>query len=103
MGVPGRERLVKLVFIMQGRPNVRCLQWRQEPRREILSGHADGLITVWDFKQQKPIYVLQAHTSAITAMEWHEDKQILITCAKDKQIKIWQFPPIWVDEDQVDQ
>ena len=25
LGVPGRERLVKLVFIMQGRRNVRCL------------------------------------------------------------------------------
>ena len=46
--------------------------------------------------------MLQAHTSAITAMEWQEDKQILLTCAKDKSFKIWQFPLVWVDEQDVD-
>ena len=35
-------------------------------------------------------------------MEWHEDKQVLITCAKDKCLKIWQFPPVWIDEETVD-
>lgn len=46
--------------------------------------------------------MLQAHTSAITQMEWHEDKQALLTCAKDKCFKIWQFPTVWVDEQGVD-
>ena len=59
-------------------------------------------MTIWDFKQHKPVFVLQAHTSAITKMEWHEDKQALITCAKDKCLKIWSFPPVWVDEESVD-
>ena len=31
-------------------------------------------------------------------MKWDEEKQILMTCAKDKSFKIWQFPLIWVDE-----
>ena len=59
-------------------------------------------MTIWDFKQHKPVFVLQAHTSAITKMEWHEDKQALITCAKDKCLKIWSFPSVWVDEESVD-
>ena len=102
LGASGRERLVKPFISFQGNQNVRCLQWRETPRRELIAGNADGLVTVWDFKQQKPIYVLQAHTSAITKMEWHEDKQILITVAKDKCFKIWQFPALWVDEQDVD-
>jgi len=35
-------------------------------------------------------------------MQWHEDKQVLMTCAKDKNFKIWQFPLVWVDEQDVD-
>ena len=70
----GKERLIKPILTLQGKKNVRCLQWRDKPRREIIAGHQDGLVTVWDFKQQKPIFVLQAHTSAITSMQWHEDK-----------------------------
>ena len=35
-------------------------------------------------------------------MRWDEEKQVLMTCAKDKSFKIWQFPLIWVDEQNVD-
>lgn len=98
LGAVGRERLAKPYLTLQGRANVRCLQWRETPRREIIAGHQDGLVTVWDFKMQAPIFVLTAHTQAITQMQWLEEKQILITCGKDKSIKFWQFPPVWVDE-----
>jgi len=36
-------------------------------------------------------------------MLWLEDRQQLITCAKDKHIKIWSFPRIWYDEDLSDE
>ena len=51
LGAPGKERLIKPYFTLQGNKNVRCLQWREKPRREILAGHLDGLVTIWDFKQ----------------------------------------------------
>jgi len=44
------------------------------------------------------MYVLKAHSSAITQMRWNEDSQQLITCSKDKTVKIWQLPNAWVDE-----
>lgn len=44
------------------------------------------------------MYVLKAHTGAITQMRWNEDLQMLITCSKDKTIKIWQLPSQWIDE-----
>jgi WD40 repeat protein len=34
-------------------------------------------------------------------MLWLEDKQQLITCAKDKTVKIWSFPTVWYDEEEV--
>ena len=48
------------------------------------------------------MYVLAAHPSSpITQILWLEDKQQLITCAKDKKVKIWSFPQVWYDEEEV--
>lgn len=61
-------------------------------------------MTIWSAKDGHPIFVLSAHKgSAITQIQWLEDKQWLITCAKDKSIKVWAFPRIWYDEEQVPQ
>ena len=34
-------------------------------------------------------------------MKWLEDKQMLISLAKDKTLKVWKFPKTWIDETQV--
>ena len=31
-------------------------------------------------------------------MRWNEELQQLITCGKDKTIKVWQLPERWIDE-----
>lgn len=59
-------------------------------------------MTVWDLKEQEPVFVLQAHTAPITQIQWFEEKQLLMTCSKDKTIKLWKFPDIWVDEEGVE-
>ncbi len=74
---------------------------RDKPRREIITGDSNGVITVFDLRTQEPVYVLQAHTDVITQMKWLEQKQVLVTCAKDKSIKFWKFPNVWIDETQV--
>jgi hypothetical protein len=35
-------------------------------------------------------------------MHWYDEKQMLVTCAKDKSIKVWQFPEVWIDESGVE-
>lgn len=32
-------------------------------------------------------------------MEFEEETRILISCAKDKAIKVWKLPEKWIDED----
>ena len=27
---------------------------------------------------------------------------MLVTCAKDKSIKVWKFPAVWIDESQIE-
>lgn len=71
---PGKEKNGKILVSFQGKENVRLVAWREKPRREILTGDQNGIVTVWDLKEQEPVYVLQAHTDAITQMQWHEDR-----------------------------
>lgn len=34
---------------------------------------------------------------------WIEEKQQLISCSKDKSIKVWKLPLVWYDEERVRQ
>lgn len=63
---PGKEKNGKILVSFQGKENVRLVQWRETPRREILTGDQAGIVTVWDLREQEPVFVLQAHTDAIT-------------------------------------
>lgn len=79
----------------------RLVAWR-DLTKEIITANEDGNVTIWSAKDGHPMYVLAAHSnSAITQMLWLEDKQQLITCAKDKTVKIWSFPQVWYDEEEV--
>ena len=88
--------LIFLIFLQ-----CRVLAWR-DLTREIITASQDGIITIWSAKEGSPIYVLQAHPgSPITQMHWIEDRQELITCGKDKKVKVWSLPKVWYDEEEV--
>lgn len=59
------------------------------------------MITVWSAKEGAPLYVLQAHGGPITQMTFSEEKQQIISCGKDKRIKVWQLPKKWMDEEKI--
>jgi len=50
MGAPGKEKFTKLITSWQGKPGVRLVCFRGEPRREIITGDNTGIVTVWDLK-----------------------------------------------------
>lgn len=101
MGAPGKEKFTKQITQFQGKPGVRLVCIRDKPRREVITGDNTGVVTVWDLQSQQPVYVLQAHTDVITQMKWLEDKQLLVSCAKDKSLKVWKFPAEWINESGV--
>ena len=71
--------------------------WRDHGR-EIISGDEEGTVTFWYSKEGNPLYVMKAHQGPITQMRWNEELQQLITCGKDKTVKVWQLPDRWIDE-----
>ena len=97
INTPGKEKLTKRIGNTQGKPKQRIVIWRDQGR-EIISGDEDGYVTFCYSKVGNALYVFKAHAGAITQMRWNEGTQQLITCSKDKNIKVWQIPPRWIDE-----
>lgn len=89
---PGKEKQAKRIGNTQGKEKQRVVLWRDHGR-EIISGDEEGCVTFFYSKEGSPINVFKAHESAITQMRWNEDSQMLITCSKDKTIKMWLIPP----------
>jgi hypothetical protein len=65
IGKPGKEKLTKRIGFTQGKPKQRIVLWRDHGR-EIISGDEDGLVTFWLSKEGTPLYVINAHSAAIT-------------------------------------
>ncbi len=56
----------------------------------IISGDADGKLTVWDWKTTRIYTRFKAHDSVCISCKWlpHETSKV-ITCGWDGTIKIW--------------
>jgi F-box and WD-40 domain protein 1/11 len=69
--------------------SVLCLQF--DPTEEedvIISGSSDTSVIVWRFSDGQKIHEIpQAHTESVLNLRF--DKRYLVTCSKDKLIKIW--------------
>jgi F-box and WD-40 domain protein 1/11 len=69
--------------------SVLCLQFDSDPEEDlIVSGSSDSDVIVWRFSTGKPIQILKnAHRESVLNVKF--DKRILVTCSKDKTIKIF--------------
>jgi len=92
LGVPGREKVARKISQLDGRPGIRVVAWRDKPRKEVITGDQFGLVTIWDFRSNQPVYAWMAHSDAICQMSYDEELQILITTSKDKSIKFRLYP-----------
>jgi F-box and WD-40 domain protein 1/11 len=69
--------------------SVLCLQFDPDPSEDIImSGSSDKNIIIWRFSTgQKLQELAPAHEDSVLNLKF--DKRFLVTCSKDKQIKIW--------------
>ncbi|CAD8088886.1 unnamed protein product [Paramecium sonneborni] len=99
--LPGREQYSKEVAQLNGKSKSREIGWSAK-RGEIYVGNIDGTVTIWDARKSKQLYVLKAHDSDITKLQWLDADQTLLTSAKDKVIKVWSMPQHWRDPNIVE-
>ena len=69
--------------------SVLCLQFDASPENDlIVSGGSDSWVIIWRFSTGEIIKKLdQAHTESVLNLRF--DHRYIVTCSKDKTIKIW--------------
>ena len=76
------------------RRSVLCLQFDSSPDEDIIvSGSSDSDVIIWRFSTGEIIEVLKhAHQESVLNVKF--DKRILVTCSKDKTIKVFNRRPL---------
>ena len=97
LGLPGKEKLIKEISYFGGNLEIRIIRFNSLDR-EIYTGDQKGKITVWSLKSGQSIYAWQAHSGAITQMQYFPKTRQLLSMAKDKKIIYWQLPNDWVKD-----
>jgi F-box and WD-40 domain protein 1/11 len=74
--------------------SVLCLQFDADPEEDlIVSGSSDSTVMLWRFSTGKLLQVLKkAHRESVLNVRF--DHRILVTCSKDKTIKIFNRQPL---------
>lgn len=74
--------------------SVLCLQFDSDPEEDIIvSGSSDSDVIIWKFSTGEIIQRLaNAHRESVLNVKF--DKRILVTCSKDKTIKIFNRRPL---------
>ncbi|CAD8083004.1 unnamed protein product [Paramecium sonneborni] len=93
---PGQEQFAKQIANLNGKSKSREICWSSK-RGEIYVGNVDGTVTIWDARNSHQLFVLKAHDSDITKLQWLNAENTLLTASKDKKIKAWQLPQFWRD------
>ncbi|KAK4120642.1 WD40 repeat-like protein [Parathielavia appendiculata] len=76
------------------RGSVLCLQFDSSPEEDlIVSGSSDSDVIIWRFSTGEPIQILKnAHRESVLNVRF--DQRILVTCSKDKTIKVFNRKPL---------
>ncbi|KAM0813110.1 putative F-box domain-containing protein [Seiridium cardinale] len=74
--------------------SVLCLQFDSDPEEDlIVSGSSDSDVIIWKFSTGEKLQVLdKAHSESVLNVKF--DKRILVTCSKDRSIKIFNRRPL---------
>ena len=96
---PKKERLISEISNF-GVGQMKIRVCRSNPDSlELYTGDESGRVVIWNLKNGKPIYLWQAHDSAITQMQYQSEEHLLWTGGKDLRIKVWKLPEKWISEE----
>ncbi|RMD41270.1 hypothetical protein DV735_g3873, partial [Chaetothyriales sp. CBS 134920] len=74
--------------------SVLCLQFDPSPEEDIIiSGSTDSSVIIWRFSTGEKIHeIAKAHAESVLNLRF--DRRYLVTCSKDKKIKVWNRHPL---------
>lgn len=79
--------------------SVLCLQFDERPEQDIIiSGGSDCRVILWQFSTGRILKEIeQAHSESVLNLRF--DDRYLVTCSKDKTIKVWNRKQMWPTDD----
>ncbi|KAJ4295276.1 hypothetical protein N0V90_007287 [Kalmusia sp. IMI 367209] len=86
---------LKLPPLVGHRASVLCLQFDERPEQDlIVSGGSDCNVIMWQFSTGRMLKRLEkAHSESVLNLRF--DDTYLVTCSKDKTIKVWNRKEMW--------
>lgn len=75
--------------------SVLCLQFDERPEQDlVVSGGSDCRVILWQFSTGRLIKEIEkAHSESVLNLRF--DDRYLVTCSKDKTIKVWNRKEMW--------
>ncbi|CBY00345.1 hypothetical protein LEMA_P014750.1 [Plenodomus lingam JN3] len=79
--------------------SVLCLQFDERPEQDIVvSGGSDCRVILWQFSTGRIVKEIEkAHSESVLNLRF--DDRFLVTCSKDKTIKVWNRKEMWPTDD----
>ena len=79
--------------------SVLCLQFDERPDQDIVvSGGSDCRVILWQFSTGRIVKEIEkAHSESVLNLRF--DDRYLVTCSKDKTIKVWNRKEMWPTDD----
>ena len=79
--------------------SVLCLQFDERPNQDIVvSGGSDCRVILWRFSTGRIVKEIEkAHSESVLNLRF--DDRYLVTCSKDKTIKVWNRKEMWPTDD----
>lgn len=88
------KRRLALPPLEEHQGSVLCLQFDPDPEEDIIiSGSSDSTVIIWRFSTGKVVQrMTTAHRESVLNVKF--DKRVLVTCSKDKTIKVFNRRPM---------
>jgi F-box and WD-40 domain protein 1/11 len=85
--------------LLEHTASVLCLQFDDRPEQDVvISGGSDCAVILWRFSTGKLIRkISEAHHESVLNLRF--DDRYLVTCSKDKTIKVWNRNELWPTDD----
>jgi len=56
----------------------------------VISIHEEGTFCVWNIETQTQLMLVDGHEGPITGIQFNVDRTLMITCSRDKCVKLWE-------------
>lgn len=88
---------LKSINIFENKIN--CIIYNSN-KEEIIMGHEQGYIIIWNNKINNYIYAWKGHSPNSVKKLWIDENNILWSSGNDKKIKKWKIPEKWFNEER---